>query len=49
MTSSFVDSELSHSGVDAFEMVRTADGWTILQLTDALIREGCDPARRAGG
>jgi hypothetical protein len=44
----FVDGELSHCGVDAFQMVRTPDGWKILQLTDTRTREGCDPTRRGG-
>jgi hypothetical protein len=41
----FVDGQFSHCGVDAFQMVRTAEGWRILQLTDTRTREGCDPER----
>lgn len=41
----FVDEALSHCGVDAFQMVRTDDGWKILQITDTRTREGCDPTR----
>lgn len=42
----FVDGEFSHCGVDAFTMVRTDDGWKILQLVDTRTRSGCDPGRR---
>ncbi len=42
----FVDGEFSHCGVDAFTMVRTVDGWRILQLVDTRTRTGCDPGRR---
>lgn len=42
----FVDDDFSHCGVDAFQMVRTAEGWRILQLTDTRTREGCDSERR---
>jgi hypothetical protein len=41
----FIDGEFGHCGVDAFQMVRTAEGWRILQLTDTRTREGCDPER----
>jgi hypothetical protein len=44
----FVDGDLSHCGVDAFQMVRGAEGWKILQLTDTRTREGCDASRRGG-
>lgn len=44
----FVDDALSHCGVDAIQMVRTDEGWKILQLTDTRTREGCDPTRRDG-
>lgn len=36
-----VDGEFSHCGVDAFQLVRTADGWKILQVADTRRREGC--------
>lgn len=36
------DGALSHCGVNAFQMTRTADGWKILQLTDTRQREGCE-------
>lgn len=42
----FVDDAFSHCGVDAFVMVRTVDGWQILQLVDTRSRTGCDPERR---
>ncbi len=42
----FVDGEFRHCGVDAFQLVRTADGWKILQLADTETQKGCDPSRR---
>jgi hypothetical protein len=42
----FIDDGFRHCGVDAFQLVRTSDGWKILQLTDTRTREGCDSARR---
>lgn len=42
----FVDGEFRHCGVDAFTLVRTADGWKILQLVDTRTRTACDPGRR---
>jgi hypothetical protein len=42
----FVNGEFSHCGVDAFLMVRTSEGWKILQLVDTRTRTGCDPGRR---
>ena len=31
----------SHCGVDAFQLVRTADGWKIIQITDTRQTQGC--------
>jgi len=42
----FVDGEFSHCGVDAFTMIRSAEGWRILQIVDTRVGEGCDPSRR---
>lgn len=42
----FADGQFSHCGVNAFTMVRTDDGWKILQIVDTRVREGCDPSRR---
>jgi len=42
----FADGEFSHCGVDAFTMIRTPEGWKILQIVDTRVQEGCDPARR---
>lgn len=42
----FVDGGFIHCGVDAFTMVRTAEGWKILQIVDTRVSEGCDPSRR---
>lgn len=43
----FVNGAFQHCGVDAIQMIRTADGWKIFQLTDTRTREGCDPERRS--
>ncbi len=32
----------SHCGVDAFQLVRTDDGWKIVQVADTRRREGCE-------
>lgn len=32
----------SHCGYDAFQLVRTTDGWKITQVADTRQREGCD-------
>lgn len=37
----YVDGAHSHCGVDAFQLVRTADGWRILQIADTRSTEGC--------
>ncbi len=36
-----VDGRFSHCGVDAFQLVDTAHGWQILQVTDTRQTEGC--------
>lgn len=36
-----VDGQFSHCGVDAFQMVRSGDGWAIVHLADTRRREGC--------
>ena len=38
------DGKLSHCGVDAFHLARSADGWKIVHITDTQKREGC-PSR----
>lgn len=43
----FVDDRFQHCGVDLFNMIRTEEGWKVLQLTDTRTREGCDPERRS--
>ena len=35
--------QLSHCGVNAVLLVRTAEGWKITQITDTRRREGCAP------
>lgn len=40
-----VGERLSHCGVDAFQLVRTAEGWKITQITDTRRQEGCETER----
>jgi hypothetical protein len=42
----YAGTKFSHCGVNAFQLVKTADGWRILALTDTRQRTGC-PAQRA--
>jgi cyanophycinase len=35
--------ELSHCGIDAFQLARTAEGWQILQIAYTRRTEGCGP------
>lgn len=42
----YVNDAFQHCGVDAIQMLRTAEGWKIFQLTDTRTREGCNPERR---
>lgn len=37
----FVGDKLSHCGVNAFQLFKSADGWKIIQITDTRNREGC--------
>jgi hypothetical protein len=39
----YVGERFSHCGVDSFHLVRTADGWRIVDLADTRRREGCTP------
>lgn len=39
----YVGDRLDHCGVDAFTLVRTTDGWKILQVADTQRRDGCLP------
>lgn len=41
----WIDDRIDHCGVDAFILVRTADGWKVLQVADTQRREGCAPFR----
>ena len=38
----YLDKELHHCGVDAFQLYKSAEGWKIFQLTDTRQSEGCD-------
>ena len=38
----YLDGELSHCGVDAFTLVRTADGWKIAHIADTRQQEECE-------
>ena len=37
----YAGDRLSHCGVDAFQLVKTADGWKIIALADTRRREAC--------
>lgn len=39
----FMDDELHHCGVNAFQLARTSAGWTIVQISDTRRAEGCTP------
>jgi hypothetical protein len=41
----YVDEVIDHCGEDAFMLVRTTEGWKILQVADTQRREGCSPFR----
>lgn len=36
-----VDARLSHCGVNAFQLFRSADGWKVIHIADTRRREGC--------
>ena len=42
----FVNGAFQHCGVDLFSMVRTVEGWKIVELVDTRRTDGCDPERR---
>lgn len=46
-----LDGELHHCGVNAFQLVRMADGWKAFGIADTSREEGCEgpPAGREGG
>lgn len=37
----FLDDQLSHCGVNAFQLVRTEDGWKTVHIIDTRQQEGC--------
>lgn len=37
----YVDDSFSHCGVNAFQLVKENDQWTIIQLTDTRRKKGC--------
>ena len=37
-----VAGQISHCGVDAYHVVRTTEGWRILEIVDTQRREACD-------
>jgi hypothetical protein len=39
----YVDEQLSHCGVNAFQLVKVASGWKILNITDTRRISGCAP------
>jgi ketosteroid isomerase-like protein len=40
----FLGAQLSHCGVNAFQLLHTPQGWKIFQVTDTRRREGCQAA-----
>lgn len=42
-----VGGQISHCGVDAYHVVRTAEGWRILEIVDTQRREGCADISKA--
>jgi predicted enzyme related to lactoylglutathione lyase len=42
-----VGGQISHCGVDAYHLVRTAEGWRILEIVDTQRREACDQISKA--
>jgi len=46
----YLDGELHHCGVNAFQLVRTADGWAAFSIADTSREEGCEgPPGEASG
>ncbi len=39
----YLGDKVNHCGVDTFHLVKTADGWRIIDLADTRRREGCAP------
>ena len=33
--------EFSHCGIDAFQLLKTSEGWRIVSVADTFVREGC--------
>lgn len=42
----YLRGKFHHCGVDSFQLVKTASGWKIIQLTDTRETAGCRPRRR---
>jgi len=42
----YLGDRFSHCGVDAFHLVKRADGWKIVDLADTRRREGCEQQGR---
>lgn len=38
----YLGDELSHCGVNAFQLYRGPEGWKVIRITDTRRREGCD-------
>jgi hypothetical protein len=39
----YVGTRFSHCGVDTFHLVRTTEGWKIIDLADTRRKDGCTP------
>ncbi len=42
----FVDDRFSHCGLNSFHLMRTADGWKIVNAASTIEMEGCEPEAR---
>ncbi|MFN7946734.1 MAG: MBL fold metallo-hydrolase [Blastocatellia bacterium] len=45
----YVDERFSHCGLNAFQLLRTAEGWKIAQGASTIELEGCEPESREKG
>jgi len=38
----YLDGRFSHCGIDAFQMLKTENGWKIAAISDSRVTEGCE-------
>jgi hypothetical protein len=39
----YLDGKFSHCGIDAFQLLKTADGWKISGISDSHVTAACEP------